>query len=143
LSEKTPKKKSPVEVGRELFEKEEAAEREAGKKFDPRRILEKAREIKTIKDSVLGEVKYSLLSVKELWELNKISDEWERTRKMIFLLLHKAYPELKSEKDLDDFPAQEMTRLCELIASPENFFHLPQTSTPGSAKTKTPKSSVS
>jgi hypothetical protein len=136
-------KKTPADVGRELFEKEEAAEREAGKKFDPRRILEKAGEIRTINDSVLGELKYTSLSAKDLWELNKISDEWERTRKMIFLLLHKAYPDLKTEKDLDDFPAQEMTRLCELIASPENFFHLPQTSTPGSAKTTTPKSSAS
>jgi hypothetical protein len=135
-------KKSPAEVGRELFEKEEAAEREIAKKFDPRQILEKAREIKTIKDPLLGEVKYTTLPAKDLWELNKISDEWERTRKMIFLLLHKAYPELKSEKDLDDFPAEELTRLCELIASPANFFHLPQTSTPGSTKTKTPKSSA-
>ena len=135
-------KKTPADVGRELFEKEEAAEREIAKKFDPRRILEKAREIRTIKDPVLGEVKYTTLPAKDLWELNKISDEWERTRKMIFLLLHKAYPELKSEKDLDDFPAEELTRLCELIASPENFFHLPQTSTLGSAKTKTAKSSV-
>jgi hypothetical protein len=135
-------KKTPADVGRELFEKEEAAEREIAEKFDPRRILEKAREIRTIKDPVLGEVKYTTLPAKDLWELNKISDEWERTRKMIFLLLHKAYPELKSEKDLDDFPAEELTRLCELIASPENFFHLPQTSTLGSAKTKTAKSSV-
>jgi hypothetical protein len=135
-------KKTPADVGRELFEKEEAAEREIAKKFDPRRILEKAREIRTIKDPVLGEVKYTTLPAKDLWELNKISDEWERTRKMIFVLLHKAYPELKSEKDLDDFPAEELTRLCELIASPENFFHLPQTSTLGSAKTKTAKSSV-
>ena len=142
MSEKTSKK-SPAEVGRELFEKEEAAEREIAKKFDPRRILEKAREIRTIKDPVLGEVKYTTLPAKDLWELNKISDEWERTRKMIFLLLHKAYPELKSEKDLDDFPAEELTRLCELIASPENFFHLPQTLKAGSTKTKTPKSSVS
>jgi hypothetical protein len=143
LSAKTSKTKNPAEVGRELFEKEEAAEREAGKKFDPRRILEKAGEIRTIKDSLLGEVKYSSLSAKDLWGLANISDGWERTRKMIFLLLHKAYPELKTETDLDDFPGQEMTRLCELIASPENFFHLPQTSTLGSAKTKTPKSSVS
>jgi hypothetical protein len=135
-------KKSPAEVGRELFEKEEAAEREIAKKFDPRRILEKAREIRTIKDPVLGEVKYTTLPAKDLWELNKISDEWERTRKMIFLLLHKPYPELKSEKDLDDFPAEELTRLCELIASPENFFYLPQTLKPGSTKTKTPKSSA-
>jgi hypothetical protein len=135
-------RKSPAEVGRELFEKEETAEREIAKKFDPTRILEKAREIRTIKDPVLGEVKYTTLPAKDLWELNKISDEWERTRKMIFLLLHKAYPELKSEKDLDDFPAEELTRLCELIASPENFFYLPQTLKPGSTKTKTPKSSA-
>jgi hypothetical protein len=141
LSEKTSKK-SPADVGRELFEKEEAAEREIAKKFDPRRILEKAREIRTIKDPVLGEVKYTTLPAKDLWELNKISDEWERTRKMIFLLLHKAYPELKSEKDLDDFPAEELTRLCELIASPDNFFHLPQILKSGSTKTKTPKSSA-
>jgi hypothetical protein len=135
-------KKSPADVGRELFEKEEATDREAAKKFDPRRILEKAREIRTIKDPVLGELKYTPLAAKDLWELNKLSDEWERTRKTIFLLLHKAYPELKSEKDLDDFPGEELTRLCELIASPENFFHLPQTSMLGSVKTKTRKSSA-
>jgi len=141
LSENKPCKR-PAEVGRELFEKEEAAEREIAKKFDPRRILEKARTIKIIKDPVLGELKYTVLAAKDFWELNKLPDEWERTRKTIFLLLHKAYPELKSETDLDDFPPEEITRLCELIASPENFFHLPQTSTPGSAKTKTPKSSA-
>ena len=136
-------KKSPADVGRELFEKEEATEREAAKKFDPRRILEKARTIKTIKDPVLGELKYTVLAAKDFWELNKLPvDGWERTRKLIFLLLHKTYPELKSETDLDDFPPEEITRLCELIASPENFFHLPQTLMPGSAKTKTPKSSA-
>lgn len=31
--------KSPAEKGRELFEKEEAADREQAKKFDPKKIL--------------------------------------------------------------------------------------------------------
>ena len=124
--------KSPAEVGKELFEKEEQKDREVAKKFSPQKILEDAKEIRILNDPVLGEVKYTILATGDLFAMKKITDEWERARSMIFRLLHKAYPELKEEKDVDNFPGHVTTRLCELIADPENFFQIPQVSMPGS-----------
>ena len=134
--------KSPAETGRELFEKEEAAERQLAKKFDPKRILQKANEIRTLDDPVLGEIKYTILTTGDLFKLDKITDKEERARMTIFLLLHKAYPDMK-EQDIDGFPGDTTTRLCELIASPENFFQIPQVSKTGSESTNTPNSLAS
>ena len=134
--------KSPAEVGKEIFEKEEQENRELAKKFSPQKILEDAKEIRTLNDRVLGEVKYTVLTTGDLLAMNKITDEWERARSTIFRLLHKAYPELKEEKDVDNFPGTVTTRLCELIAAPENFFQIPQASMNGSQSTKKRKSSV-
>ena len=134
--------KSPAETGRELFEKEEAAERQLAKKFDPKRILQKANEIRTLDDPVLGEVKYTILTTGDLFKLDKIADKEERARMTIFLLLHKAYRDMK-EEDIDGFPGDTTTRLCELIASPENFFQIPQASKTGSESTNTPNSLAS
>jgi len=134
--------KSPAETGRELFEKEEAAERELAKKFDPKKILQKANEIRTLDDPVLGEIKYTILTTGDLFKLDKIADKEERARMTIFLLLHKAYPDMK-EQDIDGFPGDTTTRLCELIASPENFLKIPQASRTGSESTNTPNSLAS
>ena len=134
--------KSPAETGRELFEKEEAADRELAKKFDPKRILQKAGEIRTLEDPVLGEIKYTILTTGDLFKLDKIAEKEERARMTIFLLLHKAYPDMK-EQDIDGFPGDTTTRLCELIASPENFFQIPQVSRTGSESTNTPNSLAS
>jgi hypothetical protein len=134
--------KSPAEVGKELFEKEEQKDREVAKKFSPQKILEDAKAIRVLNDPVLGEVKYTVLTTGDLLAMNKITDEWERARSTIFRLLHKAYPELKEEKDVDNFPGHVTTRLCELIADPENFFQIPQASTNGSQSTKKRKSSA-
>ena len=134
--------KSPAEVGKEIFEKEEQEDRELAKKFSPQKILEDAKEIHILNDRVLGEVKYTVLTTGDLLAMNKLTDEWERTRSTIFRLLHKAYPELKEEKDVDNFPGHVTTRLCELIADPENFFQIPQVSTNGSELTKKRKSSA-
>jgi hypothetical protein len=135
--------KSPAEKGKELFEKEEVEEQEIAKKFDPKKILEKANEIKTINDPVLGEVKYTVLTTGDLLKLSKVTDEWERARMTIFLLLHKAYPDLKDEKDIDGFPGGDITRLCNLIASPDNFFQIPQPPKSGSNATSTRKTLAS
>jgi len=134
--------KSPAEKGRELFEKEEAGDRELAKKFDPKKILEKANEIKTLDDPVLGKVKYTILTTGDLFKLDKITEKEDRARMTIFLLLHKAYPDLKKE-DIDEFPAEVTTRLCELIADPDNFFQIPQVSKTGSESTKTRSSLAS
>jgi hypothetical protein len=134
--------KSPAEKGRELFEKEDTADNGLARKFDPKKILEKANETKTLNDPVLGEVKYTILTTGDLFKLDKITEKEERARMTIFLLLHKAYPDLKKE-DIDEFPAEVTTRLCELIADPGNFFQIPQVSKAGSESTKTRSSLAS
>jgi hypothetical protein len=134
--------KSPAETGREIFEKEDAADRELAKRFDPKRILQKASEIRTLDDPVLGNIKYTILTTGDLFKLDKISDKEERARMTIFLLLHKAYPDMK-EQDIDGFPGEVTTRLCELIAGPDNFFQIPQVSKTGSESTITPNSLAS
>jgi hypothetical protein len=128
--------KSPAEKGRELFEKEEAADRETAKKFDPKDIMKKAAKVRTVMDSVLGEIKYTLLTTGDLFEINKIEDKEGRARAILFRLLRKAYPELK-EEDIDEFPMEVTTRLLELLM-PKDFFQTPQLSKTGSGLTQTP-----
>jgi len=113
-------KKSPADVGRELFEKEEAAERETAKKFDPRQLLADAHKIITVQDPVLGEVKFGGLSIIEAFEINKTEDADERGLKVVYFMLQKAYPDL-TWQDIKAFPFEKANRLFDVVGKHASF----------------------
>jgi hypothetical protein len=129
--------KTPAERGRELFEKEDAEDREVAKKFDPKDILAKASKVRKVRDPVLGEIKYTVLTTGDLFEVNRIEDKEGKARAILFRMLRKAYPELK-EDDINEFPMDVTTRLLQVLMSGENFFQIPQVSNAGSKSTSTP-----
>jgi hypothetical protein len=64
-------------------------------KFDPSSLINR---IRTLNDPVLGEIKYGVLSVGELVELDKVEDPIERTKRTVQVMLGKAYPEVTMEE---------------------------------------------
>ena len=112
--------------GKRILDKLDAEEKETAKKFDPVRLIEDIEKIHVISDSVLGEVKFTPLTTKDLFELNKIEGEYERTTELFYRLLRKAYPQLKGPEDIGKLPGDKLTRLSELLNSKENFFQIPR-----------------
>jgi hypothetical protein len=133
---------SPAEKGKRLFEKEEAVDIEAANKFDPKKILSKADEIRKIMDPILGEISYTVLTTGDVFEVNKIEDKEAKAKAILFRLLRKAYPDLK-EGDIDRFPMDVTTRLLQLLMSDDIFFQTPQQLKSGSESTATRKQLVS
>jgi hypothetical protein len=71
--------------------------------FDPKAISENARQIQTLHDKDLGEVRYGLLSSKEFkaLDLGKVADEEEQAYRVVHAMLQKADPDFS----WDDFEA--------------------------------------
>jgi len=115
-----------VARGKRILDRLDAEEKETAKKFDPVRLIEDIERVHVISDSVLGEVKFTPLTTKDLFELNKIEGEYERTTELFYRLLRKAYPQLKGPEDIGKLPGDKLTRLSELLNSKENFFQIPR-----------------
>jgi hypothetical protein len=118
-------KKTPAEVGRELFEKEEAAEREIAKKFDPKKILAAAQKIITVQDPVLGEVKFGGLSIADAFEINRTENEDEKGLKVVYFMLQKAYPDFTWE-EIKAFPFEKANRLIGIVGKQASFLRSPK-----------------
>ena len=114
-------KKSPAEVGRELFEKEDAAKREIAKKFDPKRLVQESGKMKSVFDEEEGEIKYYTLRMDDSEEISKVQSDDERSRLILFKFLAKAYPGLTLD-DVKAFPLIKATRIVRLIYEAEGFF---------------------
>jgi hypothetical protein len=104
----------------EEIEKIEAAENAkraaAAKLFDPAVVLADAKRVHVFKDEVLGEVRYGVLSKREIDRLNaEIPEADKRAYKMIFTMLQKGYPDLKLA-DVEDWPYEVVARLSELLS---------------------------
>lgn len=128
---------SAAERGKRVLEQEAAADAEAARKFDPAKLMAKADEIQSIEDPVLGEIKYTLLTTQDMFEIANCTSAVEQTKQTLFRLLQKAYPELKSPDDILKLPAQTVVRLGEILEGTDNFFQIPKRSTPGSKQTET------
>jgi hypothetical protein len=135
-------KESVAERGKRVLEQEAAADAVAARKFDPARLMARADEIQIIKDPVLGEIKYTVLTTQDMFEIATCTSAVEQTKQTLFRLLHKAYPELKSPDDILKLPAQTVVRLGEILEGTENFFQIPKRSTPGSKQTEMPNISA-
>jgi hypothetical protein len=119
----------------EEFEKKQAQKAEI---FDPVQIIKDAGEIHILKDPKLGVIRYTPLTNKDLFAINKIQDKEARTREIIFRLLHKASPELKVQ-DVDEMPMAITTRLLELLVVDEDFLKTSAKLANGSKQAKTHK----
>ena len=104
----------------EEIEKAEAAERKqkatVAKLFDPKVVLADAKRVHVLVDEILGEVKYGVLSKKEVDKMNaEERDADKRAYKMIFTMLQKGYPDLKLS-DVEEWPYEYVARLSELLS---------------------------
>ncbi len=113
----------------EEIEKAEAAEKQQkaadAKLFDPKMVLADAKRVHMLTDEMLGEVRYGVLSKRDIDKLNADEpDADKRAYKMIFTMLQKGYPDLKLE-DVEDWPYEVVARLSELLSQRFASFLLP------------------
>lgn len=100
---------------------------EAAKAFNPYELAKASNELRTVKDSVLGEVKYGIITLADLDILQpllqKAATEQEKSRATLWLALRKAYPELTLE-EVQAFPLMEGARLTRLVLGASTDFQL-------------------
>ncbi len=113
----------------EEIEKAEAAEKQQkaadAKLFDPKMVLADAKRVHMLTDEMLGEVRYGVLSKRDIDKLNaEEPDADKRAYKMIFTMLQKGYPDLRLE-EVEDWPYEVVARLSELLSQRFASFLLP------------------
>ena len=111
--------KSPAEVGKELFEKEEQRDRELAKKFDPKMLVKKATEKHMVRDGD-EEIYYYPLVLEDTADLSKLKTTEEYSTMMLWKMLEKAYPGLTLE-DVKKFPMGKGARILQLLSEAEGF----------------------
>jgi hypothetical protein len=119
--------KSPAEVGKELFEKEEAEGRAAAKKFDPKLLAQETDKEQVLIDPALGEIHFYFIRVDEAKKLYEIPDLHERSLNIIHTMLKKAYPDLTLE-DVKAFPSFKADRLMQIFNEATTLFRSPASS---------------
>ena len=87
----------------------------AAGKFDPKQMLKSAREIQYITDEQLGEIRYGMLSLKEINELPKEPDIQKRAFQVLYAMLRKGYPDLTFE-EFEALPFDVAARLSKLLS---------------------------
>ncbi len=100
---------------------EEAAKAE----FDPFETVQDARVVRQIYDEKLGLIRYGALTYKESRECNAVSDKEERTLRIIYLMLKKAYPALTQDQ-VEAMPVERVARLGAVLGEKIRSF-LPKT----------------
>ena len=88
------------------------------KKFNPKDLLKK--KIYVYNDPELGAVSFYDLTIADSMEIAKCSNENEKGLKIIFISLHKAYPDLTFE-DVKEWPLSKVSRLIQVIAEKTGF----------------------
>src|SRR4030043_497226 len=101
MTEKTEQEK--VAEFKQKLEEHETAQKEADAKnarlFDPKAIAENAKQIQTLMDKDLGEIRYGYLTSKEFKALNlgEVKDEEEKAYRVVNEMLQKASPDFSYE----------------------------------------------
>jgi hypothetical protein len=95
-------------------------------------VLADAKTVRALFDEKLGEVRYGVLTKREVEELRTEADATVRAYKMVFAMLKKGYPDLKLE-ELDAMPFEVVARLSEVLSERfASFLHrAPKQSLPG------------
>lgn len=135
-----------VTLMQETLNEAEAEKLERVKIFDPKMIVQKAKDIREVFDKDLKTIRYVLLSYNDLNEIqDKCKDNRDRSIQLLLRQLQPANPTL-TEKDVRDLPYEVVVRLLVVLQTEGSFFpRKPPQSKPlvsGSASTLTPKTSA-
>jgi hypothetical protein len=139
MTEKTEEQKV-AEFKRKLEEYEivqKGTDAKNARLFDPKAIAENAKQIQTLMDKDLGEIRYGLLTSREFKALNlgKIKDEEEQAYRVVHAMLQKANPSFTYE-DFEAMPFDIKAILTERLTKRFPLF-LRQQQLSGSQPTKT------
>ena len=118
-------------------EQKEVAARNA-RLFDPKAIAENAKQIQTLMDKDLGEIRYGLLTSREFKALNlgEVKDEEEQAYRVVHAMLKKANPDFTFE-DFEAMPFDIKAILTERLTKRFPLF-LRQQQLSGSQQTGKP-----
>lgn len=131
--------KNRISEYQKALDADDAEDVAKGKLFDPRELLLEAKTMHQKYHKRLGLVNYNVLTLDELFGLGKIEDKNESSKTMLWMMLNKAYPDLKKE-DVGKFPGVKVAELLSLITKDEDFLPAtPEPSLSGSSKTRTRK----
>jgi hypothetical protein len=106
--------------------------------FDPKELIRKTNKIRTIQDPDLGLISYGTVVAEELSEINRFATNEEKGVFMLYLALHKAYPDVKLE-DVKAFSIEDFARLMKAIFGGQVFFPTQKPSENGSRTAGTPR----
>lgn len=131
--------KKRVEGYQKALEADDAEDAAKGKLFNPRELLLEAKAMHQKYHKKLGLVNYSVLTFDDMLSLGKVEDKDERSKTMLWMMLNKAYPDLRKE-DVGKFPGTKVAELLTLVTKDEDFLpSTPKPSESGSSKTRTRK----
>ncbi len=110
--------------------------------FDPKAIAENAKQIQTLMDKDLGEIRYGYLTSREFKALNlaEVKDEEEQAYRVVHAMLQKASPDFTYE-DFEAMPFDIKAILTERLTKRFPLF-LRQQQLSGLQPIKTPSSSA-
>ncbi|MEM3579478.1 MAG: hypothetical protein QXL54_04585 [Candidatus Bathyarchaeia archaeon] len=101
-----------MEMGyEEKLAKYEAEKAQKAKLFNPKELVEKSRKIKSVYVEELGEVRYGVLTLADMFEVAKAQSNEERGAIILWLMLSKA----DSSLTLDDVKALPMDVAAKLL----------------------------
>lgn len=128
--------KKRIEEYQKALDADDAEDVAKGKLFDPRELLLEAKAMHQKYHKKLGLVNYSVLTFDDMLGLRKIEDEDERSKTMLWMMLNKAYPDLRRE-DVGKFPGTKVAELLTLVTRDEDFLPpAPEQSKSGSSRTR-------
>jgi len=108
------------EYKRELEQYEQEKHAKA-KLFNPKELVAKAREIQTVEDPEHGTIRYGILTMQDLLEINSTCKTNEdRSLQILYHMLKKAYPDLTLE-EVRDMPMEDAAHLLTLLSEKAGF----------------------
>lgn len=101
---------------------------EKAKAFNPKELVKSSSELREVEVEGVGVVRYGVLTLADMIELDrdKNATTLERSLKMLWLMLCKAYPELTLE-DVKNFPLDKASKILAAITGEAGFTAAPAT----------------
>jgi hypothetical protein len=110
-----------VEEYKKALEEYEKKQQKKAKLFNPKALVAKAREIQTIEDPEHGTIKYGILTMQDLLEINSTcKTNEERSVQILYRMLKKAYPDFTLE-EVRDMPMEDAAYLLSLLSEKAGF----------------------
>ena len=109
-----PENEKRAETFKQRLEEHDAEAAAQRKVFNPKEILANAKEIRSVYDEQLGEVRYGLLTLKEFQSLGDEADVNKKAYRLIHAMLKKAYPDLTID-NVESMPFEVVARLSTVL----------------------------